>query len=138
MRVAEGAFISGKKKMNTIRLTKICDGHGQTLRDGTFRPGRQHDQTALQTDGIDDLLQRFPDVTCGMDAGYRGLARVRPRPPPGNPPPPTPSPEQPRQRRPEGYCAPTRKAPVSALARYEALTLARCWSCAGPDLRGYR
>jgi hypothetical protein len=72
------AFISGKKRMNTIKFTKICDGHSRTLWDGTFRPGRQHDQTALQTDGIDDLLQRFPDVRCEMDAGYRGLHRDHP------------------------------------------------------------
>ena len=72
------AFVSGKKKMNTIKFTKACDEHGRTLWDGTFRPGRQHDQTALQTDGIDDLLDQFPDVTCEMDAGYRGLHRDHP------------------------------------------------------------
>jgi len=72
------AFVSGKKKMNTIKFTKICDHRGRTLLDATFRPGRQHDQTALQTDGIDDLLDQFPDVTCEMDAGYRGLHRDHP------------------------------------------------------------
>jgi hypothetical protein len=72
------AFVSGKKKMNTIKFTKICDQDGRTLWDGTFRPGRQHDQTALQTDGINDLLQRFPDVRSEMDAGYRGLHRDHP------------------------------------------------------------
>ena len=72
------AFVSGKKKMNTIKFTKVCDQNGRTLWDGTFRPGRQHDQTALQTDGIDDLLGQFPDVTCEMDAGYRGLHRDHP------------------------------------------------------------
>jgi hypothetical protein len=72
------AFVSGKKKMNTIKFTKICDQDGRTLWDGTFRPGRCHDQTALQTDGIDDLLRRFPDVRCEMDAGYRGLHRDHP------------------------------------------------------------
>ena len=45
------AFVSGKKKMNTIKFTKVCDEAGRTLLDATFRPGRQHDQTALQTDG---------------------------------------------------------------------------------------
>jgi hypothetical protein len=39
------AFVSGK--MNTIKFTKICDERGRTLWDRTFRPGRQHDQTAL-------------------------------------------------------------------------------------------
>ena len=37
-----------------------------------------HDQTALQTDGIDALLEQFPDVSCEMDAGYRGLHRDHP------------------------------------------------------------
>jgi hypothetical protein len=72
------AFVSGKKKMNTIKFTKFCDQDGRTLWDGTFRPGRQHDQTALQTDGIDDLLRWFPGVRCEMDAGYRGLHRDHP------------------------------------------------------------
>jgi hypothetical protein len=72
------AFVPGKKKMNTIKFTKVCDERGRTLWDGTFRPGRQHDQTALQTDGIDGLLARFPGVRCEMDAGYRGLHRDHP------------------------------------------------------------
>jgi len=71
------ALVSGKKKMNTIKFTKICDERGRTLRDGTFRPGRQHDQTALKTDGIDGLLDQFP-VAAEMDAGYRGLHRDHP------------------------------------------------------------
>ena len=72
------AFVSGKKKQNTIKFTKVCDERGRTLGDVTFRPGRMHDQTALQTDGIDDLLEQFPDVGCEMDAGYGGLHRDHP------------------------------------------------------------
>jgi hypothetical protein len=72
------AFVSGKKKQNTIKFTKVCDGRGRTLADVTFRPGRMHDQTALQTDGIDALLERFPGVRAEMDAGYRGLHRDHP------------------------------------------------------------
>jgi hypothetical protein len=34
-----------------------------------------HDQTALKTEGICDLLERFPQVKAKVDAGYRGLAR---------------------------------------------------------------
>jgi hypothetical protein len=34
-----------------------------------------HDVTALRTDGIEDLLRRYPDVKAGVDAGYQGLAR---------------------------------------------------------------
>jgi DDE superfamily endonuclease/Helix-turn-helix of DDE superfamily endonuclease len=82
------AFVSGKKKMNTIKFTKVCDEAGRTLLAATFRPGRQHDQTALQTDGIDDLLEQFPDVQAEMDAGYRGLHRDHPGQvsvPPGKP-----------------------------------------------------
>ena len=54
--------MSGKKKQNTIKFTKVCDERGRTLQDVTFRPGRMHDQTALQTGGIDSLLAQFP--TC--------------------------------------------------------------------------
>ena len=72
------AFVSGKKKANTIKFTKVCDERGRTLWDGAFRPGRMHDQTALQTDGIDHLLDQFPDVQAQMDAGYRGLRRDHP------------------------------------------------------------
>ena len=71
------AFVSGKKKMNTIKFTKACDERGRTLWDGAFRPGRQHDQTALKTDGVDGLLDQFP-VEAEMDAGYRGLHRDHP------------------------------------------------------------
>jgi hypothetical protein len=72
------AFVSGKKKQNTLKFTKVSDGRGRTLADVTFRPGRMHDQTALQTDGIDDLLDQHPDVQAEADAGYRGLRRDHP------------------------------------------------------------
>ena len=71
-------FVSGKKKQNTIKFTKISDERGRTLADVTFRPGRMHDQTALRTDGIDHLLEQFPDVRAEMDAAYRGLHRDHP------------------------------------------------------------
>ncbi len=72
------AFVSGKKKQNTIKFTKICDEQGRTLWDGAIRPGRMHDQTALRTEGIDDLLQQFPGVEGEFDSGYRGLHNDRP------------------------------------------------------------
>jgi DDE superfamily endonuclease len=72
------AFVSGKKKQNTIKFTKVSDERGRTLWDGAFRPGRMHDQTALQTGGIDDLLEQYPDVQAEMDSGYRGLRRDHP------------------------------------------------------------
>ncbi len=69
------AFVSGKKKQNTIKATAVSDGHGRLLWLGAFRPGRMHDVTALRTDGIEDLLRRHPDVRAEADAGYQGLAR---------------------------------------------------------------
>ncbi len=51
------AFVSGKKKQNTIKFTKISVERGRSLADVTFRPGRIHDQTALRTDDIEHLLQ---------------------------------------------------------------------------------
>jgi hypothetical protein len=72
------AFVSGKKKQNTKKATVITDDAGRTLWAGAFRPGRMHDQTAVKTDGICDLFERFPDVKAKVDAGYRGLAKQFP------------------------------------------------------------
>lgn len=72
------AFVSGKKKMNTKKAAVVTDGEGRTLWAGAFRPGRMHDQTALRTEGIADLLTQFPKVRAKVDAGYRGLAREFP------------------------------------------------------------
>ena len=69
------AFVSGKKKQNTIKPTAISDGRGRLLWLGAIRPGRMHDVTALRTEGIEDLLRRHPDVTADVDSGYQGLAR---------------------------------------------------------------
>jgi hypothetical protein len=72
------AFVSGKKKQNTKKATVITGPGGHTLWTGAFRPGRMHDQTALKTEGICDLFERFPQVKALADAGYRGLARQFP------------------------------------------------------------
>jgi hypothetical protein len=72
------AFVSGKKRQNTLKFTKISDGRGRTLWDGAFRPGRMHDQTAVKTEGIDTLLSQFPQVKFEMDSGYGGLRRDHP------------------------------------------------------------
>jgi len=72
------AFISGKMRQNTKKATVITDEKGRTLWSGAFRPGRQHDQTALKTEGICDLFERFPQVKAKVDAGYRGLAKQFP------------------------------------------------------------
>ena len=72
------AFVSGKKKQNTEKATVATDEKGRTLWAGAFRPGRMHDQTALRTEGIADLYERFPQVKSKVDAGYRGLAKEFP------------------------------------------------------------
>jgi hypothetical protein len=75
------AFVSGKKKQNTIKSMAVSDGQGRLLWPGAFRPGRMHDVTALRTDGIEDLLRRHPDVQAPeADAGYQGPGPRLPRP----------------------------------------------------------
>ena len=69
------AFVSGKKKQNTIKPTAISDGQGRCLWLGAIRPGRMHDATALRTEGIEDLLRHCPDVTADVHSGLQGLAR---------------------------------------------------------------
>jgi DDE superfamily endonuclease/Helix-turn-helix of DDE superfamily endonuclease len=72
------AFVSGKRKQNTIKTTAISDGPGRTLWAGAARPGRMHDQTAVKTEGIEDLLRQHPTVRVRVDTGYRGLAKAFP------------------------------------------------------------
>jgi DDE superfamily endonuclease/Helix-turn-helix of DDE superfamily endonuclease len=72
-RIGRRAFVSGKRKQNTIKATTICDGQGRTLWTGAVRPGRMHDQTAVKTEGIQELLRQHPTVTATVDDGYRGL-----------------------------------------------------------------
>jgi DDE superfamily endonuclease/Helix-turn-helix of DDE superfamily endonuclease len=69
------AFVSGKKKQNTCKATAASDGDGRLVWLGAFRPGRMHDGTALRSEGIEDLLHRYPKVKAEADAGYQGLAR---------------------------------------------------------------
>jgi DDE superfamily endonuclease len=72
------AFVSGKKKQNTVKATVASDAQGRPMWAGAIRPGRQHDQTAVRTEGIDDLLDAYPEVIFLVDAGYRGLAKDHP------------------------------------------------------------
>lgn len=72
------AFVSGKKKQNTMKAAVATDEKGRTVWAGAFRPGRMHDQTALRTEGIADLYEQFPQVKTKNDAGYRGLAKQFP------------------------------------------------------------
>ncbi|WP_407835238.1 transposase family protein [Streptomyces sp. DSM 116496] len=69
------AFISGKMRQNTKKATVITDEKGRTLWTGAIRPGRMHDQMAVNTERIGDLFDRFPTVKAKIDSGYRGLAK---------------------------------------------------------------
>jgi hypothetical protein len=84
-RPGRGAFVSGKKKQSTIKATVASDAHGRPLWSGAIRPGRMHDQTAVKTEGIDDLLNAYPDVKFLVDSGYRGWPATTPRPGESNP-----------------------------------------------------
>lgn len=37
-----------------------------------------HDQTAVKTEGIEDLLRQHPGVMATVDSGYQGLAKAFP------------------------------------------------------------
>ncbi|MEV7479430.1 transposase family protein [Streptomyces halstedii] len=72
------AFVSGKKKQNTIKTTTVSDGQGRLLWSGADRPGRMHDQTAVRTEGIAEQFRLYPEVKAEVDEGYRGLANAFP------------------------------------------------------------
>ncbi|MFD5738559.1 transposase family protein [Streptomyces massasporeus] len=64
------AFVSGKKKQNTIKTTTFSDDQGRALFSGVIRPGRMHDQTAVRTEGIAEQFCRHPMVKAEVDEGY--------------------------------------------------------------------
>ena len=72
------AFINGKKRRHTIKTTVICDQAARVLWIGAPRPGRMHDQTAIKTEGLDDLLRHYPRVRIWADEAYRGLSKHHP------------------------------------------------------------
>jgi predicted xylose isomerase-like sugar epimerase len=70
-----------------VRLHTLADvlayaaAEGLTVRlDGTeaTRPGLMHDQTAVKTEGIDELIEQYSEVKFLVDSGYRGLASDHP------------------------------------------------------------
>ena len=73
-----GRFVSGKARKHTVKVTHVSCGNGKLLWAGAGRPGRMHDQTAVKTEGLDDLLDQFPTAHLDVDAGYRGLVRDHP------------------------------------------------------------
>ncbi|WSK01759.1 transposase family protein [Streptomyces sp. NBC_01320] len=73
------AFVSGKRKQNTIKTTTFSDGQGRLLYSGAERPRRMHDQTAVCTEGIAEQFRTRPGVRAKVDSGYQGLAKEFPR-----------------------------------------------------------
>ncbi|MEU4283576.1 transposase family protein [Nocardiopsis dassonvillei] len=72
------AFVSGKRKQNTMKATIVADHRGRTLWTDSLRPGRMHDATAVRTEGIDSCFRYFPEVEVLLDDGYLGLRRDHP------------------------------------------------------------
>ncbi|MFD7972099.1 transposase family protein [Streptomyces clavifer] len=72
------AFVSGKRRQNTIKTTTFSDGQGRMLLSGVVRPGRMHDQTALRTEGIAEQFRTRPRIKARVDSGYQGLAKEFP------------------------------------------------------------
>lgn len=66
------AFISGKQ--NTLKPTVVSDGQTAPCGPGRCARAHMHDQTAVKTEGIADLLTQHPGVKVRVDEGYRGLA----------------------------------------------------------------
>lgn len=69
------AFISGKKKQNTMKATVVADDQGRTLSADALRPGRIHDATAARNEGIAVCFQHCPDVEALLGDSYLGLSR---------------------------------------------------------------
>ncbi|WP_223856585.1 MULTISPECIES: transposase [Streptomyces] len=72
------AFVSGKRKQNTIKTTTFSDGQGRLLLSGLVRPGRMPDQTAVRSEGIAEQFRTRPGVKAKVDSGYLGLAKEFP------------------------------------------------------------
>ncbi|MEV6393451.1 transposase family protein [Streptomyces sp. NPDC051907] len=70
------AFVSGKKKQNTIKTTTISDGQGRLPWSGADRPGRMHDQTAVRTEGIAEQFRLHPKVTAEVEGRQGAGQRV--------------------------------------------------------------
>ncbi|MEW1762476.1 transposase family protein [Streptomyces cyaneofuscatus] len=69
------AFVSGKKKQNTMKATVIADWRSRMLWTDALRSGRMHDATAARNEGIAVCFRHFPDVEVLLDDGYLGLSR---------------------------------------------------------------
>ncbi|MEU2132267.1 transposase family protein [Streptomyces sp. NPDC018352] len=72
------AFVSGKKKQNTMRATVVAGHQGCTLWTDVLRPGRMHDATAARNEGIGTCFRHLSDVEILLDDGCLGLRRDHP------------------------------------------------------------
>ncbi|MFH8411287.1 transposase family protein [Streptomyces sp. NPDC018019] len=72
------AFVSGKKKQNTMKATVVADAKGRTLWTDALRPGRMHDVTAARAAGITSCFRHFGLVEVLLDNDYLGLGRDHP------------------------------------------------------------
>ncbi|WP_342593466.1 transposase family protein [Streptomyces inhibens] len=72
------AFVSGKRRQNTIKTTTFSDGQGHMLLSRVVRPGRMHDQSVVRSEGICEQFRLRPTVKAQVDAGYTGLAKEFP------------------------------------------------------------
>ncbi|ALC19223.1 transposase family protein [Streptomyces pristinaespiralis] len=72
------AFVSGKKKQNTMKATVIADAQGRTFWTDALRPRRMHDATVARNEGIDTCFRHFADVEILLDDGNLGLRRDHP------------------------------------------------------------
>jgi hypothetical protein len=71
-------FLANRGFATTIKATIASDAQGRPIWVGATRPGRMHDQTAMRTEGIDELIEQHPEVKFLVDSGYRGLANDHP------------------------------------------------------------
>ncbi|GAA3488327.1 hypothetical protein GCM10018987_24100 [Streptomyces cremeus] len=56
------AFVSGKKKQNTMKATVIADWRDRTWWTDALRPELMHDATAARNEGIAVCFQHFADI----------------------------------------------------------------------------
>lgn len=69
------AFVSGKKKQNTMKAAVIADHRSRILWTDPLRPGRMHDATAARTAGTGRCFDQFDQVEVLLDDGSLGLSR---------------------------------------------------------------
>jgi hypothetical protein len=77
-RVGRRAFVSGKRRQNTIKTTTCSDHAGRTLWTGAVRPGRRHDQTRSRPRGSATCLASVPASRSASTRATGGRPRRSP------------------------------------------------------------